>query len=254
MITAYPVAGKAKSYEICEAFVQGCGGAICTTGGLRDGKAFFYGVGKNNLDIWRQVAANGDREFYYCDNSYFDETRQEYFRVTKNRLQHNGYGKSDGVRFNRLQLKIKPWSVEGRHIVVCPQSDQFMHDVVGYEGDWTRDVIAHLKRRAPRREVRIREWSRDKAALSATLKEDLQNAYCLVTWSSAAAVTAVMEGVPAFCESMDCIVRPMAGNFEELTPVHVQRDNWLGVVADNQWTLDEFRNGTAWRGLCNDRP
>lgn len=248
MIHAYPVAGKTKSYEICEAFVQGCGGAIVTSGGLRDGPAFFYGIGKGNLEIWQEVKHS--REFYYCDNSYFDCSRQEYFRITKNQLQHSGKDVSDGKRFKQLGLEIKPWSASARgHVVICPQSDAFMHDVVGYKGNWCEKILSHLSP-ITSRELRIRAWNRDKTALAATLGEDLHGAFGLVTWSSAAAITALLAGIPAFCESMDCAANPMVGDLLSLMPRCPERDVWAGVLADNQWTLEEFRDGTAWRGLA----
>ena len=129
-VTAYTVAFKKKSMDICLAFVRGCGGQIGTT--LRDGPAVFYGVDASNEAIWREVKASG-RDFFYVDNSMFDSARQSHFRVTKNRLQHTGIGTSDGKRFRALGIDIAPWRAGGAHIVVCPQSDAFMR-FAGYTG------------------------------------------------------------------------------------------------------------------------
>lgn len=249
MVTAYPVAKKAKAYEICEAFIQGCGGAIATAPAkLASGAAFFYGIDESNLGIWREVKSDPAREWYYCDNAYFDSTRQAYFRITRNRLQHAGFGTSTGARFKQLGIAIKPWSEpeSGEHIVVCPQSDQFMNYVVGFNGNWRDETVGAL-RTLTTKEVRVREWQRDKGALAATLHEDLRNAFALVTYSSAAAVTAVLAGVPVVC-SAQCAAMPMSGNLFKLAQLpRKPREEWAGVLADNQWTLEEFRNGTAWR-------
>ena len=244
MVTAYPVANKKKSFDICLAFVRGCGGQIGTT--LRDGPAFFYGVDASNEAIWREVRASG-REFWYCDNSYFDSARQEHFRVTKNRVQHTGVGTSDGSRFRALGIDIKPWRVAGKHIVVCPQSDPFMKTIAGYSGNWTADAVARLKTQTTR-ELRVRAWSANKGALAATLGQDLEGAHALVTWSSAAAITAVLSGVPVVVEANDCAARFMGGTDIEALPM-LARENWAAVLADHQFTIAEMQKGIAWAKL-----
>lgn len=252
MITAYPVAGKAKSRDICAAFAKGCDGDVSTDNAqLAPGPAFFYGVDKSNIHIFNEVRATA-REYYYCDNSYFDSTRQQFFRVTKNRLQHSGIGQSDGKRFKDLGIPLKPKSKRiGTHIVVCPQSDSFMKDIAQYSTNWTQDTLSILRNFVfP---IRLRLWSGDKSRLAATLADDLDGAHALVTWSSAAAVTALLSGVPVFC-STSCVAGPMAlADLDEIDrPYFPNSDvllNWAGVMADNQWTLAEMADGTAWRML-----
>jgi hypothetical protein len=245
MMTAYPVAGKKKSFDICLAFVRGCGGQIGTK--LRDGPAFFYGVDESNVDIWRAVRADG-RDWYYCDNSYFDDSRQDTFRVTKNRLQHSGFGRTTGKRFDALDVAIKPWRTAGEHIVVCPQSTPFMRNVIGYSGDWLEHTLAALKN-STQRPIRVRGWSADKGKLAATLQQDLAGAHALVTWSSAAAITAVLSGVPVVTMGQ-CAAERMAGSLTALEALPMlDRVEWAGVLADNEWSLDEMRDGTAWRAL-----
>lgn len=246
MVTAYPVANKKKATEICEAFARGCGGKLATT--LQPGPAFFYGVDHSNRGIWEAVLADG-RDYFYADNSFFDSRRQASFRVAKNRLQHAGTGISSGARFAALGIPVAPWRAAGNHFVVCPQSDHFMRVLAGYDGDWGRDIVAYLRANS-RRPIRCRDWNPNKGALAATLHHDLVGAHALITWSSAAAVTAILAGVPAIVHSNDCVARTLAGDpwlLEDLaTP---DRLNWAGVLADHEWSLAEFRDGTAWKAL-----
>jgi len=245
-VTAYPVSGKRKSLDLCLAFARSCGGQIA--GAYREGTAFFYGVDASNLDLYRQARASGD--YLYCDNSVFDSARQEQFRIARNRLQHDGRGTSDGRRFDALGITIKDWATRGAHIVVCPQSDFFMAEIVGYEGNWLAYARARLAL-VTDRPLRIRPWNRDKAALSATLKDDLVGAHALVTWSSAAAVTALLEGIPVVVMSTECVAVPMSGTLEQIEtlPRPDGRRNWAGVLADNEWTRQEIADGTAWASL-----
>lgn len=247
VLTCYPVAGKKKSFDICLAFARGSGGQIA--GMLREGAAFFYGVDHSNVETWRRVHELG-REFYYCDNAYFDSARQKFFRITRNALQHSGHGRSDGARLRKLQIGIKPWRAAGTHVLVCPQSAHFMRTVIGFDGDWPELTLASLAKITDR-PIRIRAWSADKRGLSTSIEQDLHGAHALVTWSSAAAVTAILAGVPAIVLGQSAAA-PMAGtSLEQLErpPMPDGREEWAAVLADNQWTLDEMRAGRAWRAL-----
>jgi len=239
MLTAYPVSGKQKSVDICKAFIAGA---------PKDARgAVFYGVNESNVEQWLAVKRRGD-DFYYIDNAYFDSCRQIYFRVTKNAVQHSGRGTSDGRRFASLGFEIKPWR-RGRQIVVIQQSESFMRTVAGYRGDWVADVIVRMAEQTDRSLV-LRLWSSYKGQIASTLLDDLAGAHALVAYSSAAAVMAVINGVPVAVDRSSAAY-PMAGSIDdvECLPMPDGREQWAGVLADNQWTLDEMRNGTAWRML-----
>ena len=240
MVNAYPVLGKQKSVDLCRAFVEG---AL-----LHDQSAnfaVFYGVDDSNMKEWQWTLA-GERDWYYIDNSYFDETRGTHFRITKNAVQHSGVGVSTG---DRIPAKIRPWRKDGNHIVVCPQSDDFMKRIALYNGDWLRDTEMAL-RKLTVRPLRVRPWDRNKAALSKTLVDDLRGAWALVTYSSAAAITAICEGVPTISKAgaAACMGSDLATI--ENPKIHNDRQRFLGVLADNQFTIEEMRRGFAWKWLA----
>lgn len=249
MIHGYPIPGKRKARLVCEAFAAGCKGTTVTDNMLRDGDAFFYGVDFSVEHIWRAILHDHSRDFYLIDNSYFDDTRQQYFRITKNMLQHPGTGMSDGKRLEALNLEhCKPWQTDGKHVIVCEQSASFMELPVGYKGSWLDDTLREL-RQLTSLEVRVRKWSRDKSWALNPLKLELAGAAALVTWSSAAAITAVMGGVPIVVQGQSAAA-PMAGTLADLPHLPMlPRYNWLSVLADNQFTLEEMRSGHAWEAL-----
>lgn len=229
-VTAYPVLGKSKSATLCGAFLDGYRAA-----GGTENCAVFYGVDASNMRKWSEVKAFG-MPWYAIDNSYFDAVRGEQFRIAKSRMQTDVEGQeTDGKRFAALGLHVKSWREEGEHWVVCPQSESFMREIVGYKGDWLKDALQILGYHRP---VLVRGWNRDKKAQSSTLFTDLLGAWGLVTHSSAAAVEALLEGVMVS-------VSPMSACFNQAQ----NRNHLFGVLADNQWTLDEIRNGDAWRWL-----
>lgn len=249
-VVAYPVHGKAKSMDICLAFARGSGGQVSGSL-LRPGPAFFYGVNQTNLVVWREVVRSG-REYFYADNSHFDACRQRFFRVTKNRLQHSGVGKTTGKRFAQLRIPILPWRKGGREILICPQSQAFMEHVVGAGHDWVPQTITAIKAITDR-PIRIRTWNRDKRDASVSFQSDLADVHCLVTWSSAAAVNAILLGVPVVCLGQ-CAAEPMSTPLANIDdPLRPEgREQWASVLADNEWTMNELRDGTAWKHLTGD--
>lgn len=246
MLVACPIPGKKKSVDICNAFIQGAPRNV-------DGYVF-YGVGATNLGEWQQALHDYDRPFYLIDNAYFDSARQQYFRVTKNRFQHSGLGISDCRRFEQLGVMVYPWrNTPGEHIILIEQSDDFMQTVGGTTNHrWLHQTSQALASLAPNRPVELRPWSRDKAFASTTLDLHLVNAHALITWSSAAAITALLRGVPVCCFGQ-CAAEPLSTPLRLIeNPIEhsvEQRYNWAGLLADNQFTIDEMRNGYAWRAL-----
>lgn len=229
-LIAHPVVGKAKSRMICEAFIAGA---------PKSAKGHvFYGVNETNAAVWERILDSGS-DWYYIDNSYFDAMRGHQFRVTKNRVQVNPFGlKSDGVRFASLGLNLKPWQTNSHgHVVVVEQSPSFM-STVAKDPNWFHRTLLDLDRE---RTV-VRGWHNDKLKQQATLVGDLRGAKFLVTHSSAAAVTATIEGIPPEVDpmsAMDC----GALLYSDM------RLRILEVLADNQFTINEMKNGEAWQWL-----
>lgn len=238
-LTAHPVVNKQKSFEICAAFLDGFS-KVAKPGSLKRLQGgVFYGINATNYESWR-IRLSVKDTFYYIDNSYFDRTRGTHYRVTRNAIQYHGPWESDGARWAALGYELKPWRyIGGGHVVVCPQSDTFMQYTARYKGDWLAETLAALHKTYPGREIRVRPWSSNKPEIRKTLHDDLAGAGLLATHSSAAAVEAVVEGVPILVSSASAL-----GDMQMDQRVH-----YLQALADNQWTLDEISNGDAWRWL-----
>lgn len=252
-IVGYPTPGKAKARVILEHFCKGAMGRVCADipKQLPDGVVpVFYGVTPATVHLYRQARLQG-RDWVYIDNAYFDAVRGKYFRATRNRLQATGRGVSDGKRFKALGVQIQPWRAPAGpdgHVLLCPQSAEFMEVVVDYPGDWTRDTLQALKQ-ITFRPLRVRPWQRDKTKWYATLSADLKHCAALVTYSSASAITAMLAGVPAVVTGTDCISHCIASTALHMVdePARSEdRARWAAVVADHQWTLEEMASGLCW--------
>ncbi len=250
-LTIRPVPSKEKSKVICHAFRNGA---------PRDAEGdVFFGT-EGVMDAWQAAqkrAAAGGAPFWYVDNAYFDQARGTYFRVTKNALQVDHTWKtSTGERFAKLGVEVKPARQLDPHglVLVIPQSDDFMKSTLGRRGNWTAETVMRLAGfGVPAHEIRVRPWLRDKKRAYVELREDLASARLVVTWSSASAITALLEGVPAISESG--AAHALTGSLTAGNVLHPQlasleeRQHFANVLADAMFTLDEFRDGTAWRYL-----
>ena len=228
----YAQPDKAKSRRVLEAFSAGGGGRMASTTAreLEPGPCAFYGIRYSYLHLWQQCLREG-REYFFLDNSYYDCRRERQFRVTRNRVQHTGMGESDGKRFAALGIQIKPMRDGGENVIVCPSTPEFM-DLVANDPAWRDRVTRNLRAQYGTERVIVRT-KQDKHPLLA----DLTNARLLVTWGSAAAVTALLEGVRVVCAPECC------ATYAD------DRLRWASVLADQQWTLPEMQNGTCWSVL-----
>lgn len=247
-LTLYPVPGKAKSDMICRAFAAS---APKSAKG-----AVFFGT-EGQMTAFERAKASGE-PWFYIDNSYFDKHRGLYFRVTKNALQVDPRGKtSDGKRFAKLGVPIKPWLENpSGDILLVPQSDQFMKSTMGVTFDWTSDVQAALEYWGFSH-VRVHPWDRDKLKRNTAFAEMLPTTRLVITHASAAAITALLEGVPAISTSPTAAAFRIGGLFisEDVEtpsrPSYEERLQFANILADNQFTLEEFRNGSVWQWLKN---
>ncbi len=240
-VLCFPQPGKAKAQAVCQAFADGCGGRIAHISERTNGPVMFYGVRPRWAHIWHHARATG-QDWFYGDNSAFDCAREQQFRLSRNSIQPVIAGTSDGKRLAALDVKVQPWTT-GRHILVCKQSAEFMN-TVAMEPKWFDETIEQLRHETDRPIV-VRSKGDPRP-----LPELLIDAHAVVTWSSAAAFQALIAGVPVHC-SDKCSAAPFSTPLHEIeTPIKADgRENWAAVIADNQFSLSEIREGAAWRVL-----
>lgn len=242
-VTCYIQPEKKKSRLVLEAFAAGCGGRLASTNAdfLEDGDVAFYGVRPAWSRLWRQALAER-RTIFYLDNSYWDDTRETKFRAGRNVVQMYEFPQRDYPAFRR---PIMPWREGGDHIVVCPQSDEFMMCVEGFSEKW-EGWISRRIRQYTTRPLKVRKKGEKRP-----LAEDLKNAWALVTHTSAAANEALVAGIPVFTTGL-CAASSMARH--DLAQIENPkccdgREAWAAAVAAHEWTLDELRSGAAWSAL-----
>lgn len=248
-VICYASPKKPRTRLVLKAFASGCPGARVVHG-LRDlgGPSALYGVHPDQAKLWRSISR---RRFYYIDRGYF--ARETHYRISIAALQCQGRGKPDHDRFRRLGVAIEPWRPEGRHILVCPQSDWWHRLHCGVSAaEWTNSIAASL-RVFTDRTIKVRAPTLMKNGQDARddFRAALDGVHCVVVWNSACAIEAVCAGVPAIVlgpSAFGPVTGDRLGQIED-PPRPDGREEWAAVLAANQWTLPEMSAGVAWRTL-----
>jgi hypothetical protein len=239
------------------------------------GPVVLYGIQPETFPHWLQCRQQG-RDFYYIDNAYLSPGHDDdsYVRVTKNAFQCSGYGESDLVRLAAHEVEIRDWreptlekATGGyRKILITCQSGWWYIQHGTTLNDWVNRVIDEIRYHTERSiKIRLKPKADYQKSPNVQLcddvtapddevpfEEDLAEAFCVVTHSSNTAVEAILAGVPAFVLGQSA-AQPFACNDLKLIEApfvsYGDRWNWAGVLADNQWTLKEIREGKAWADL-----
>lgn len=241
---SYYAPQEQSSPRFAFAFARGCNGTMTDETDLFPGPVALFGS-PSRWPVLRQAQAQG-RDWYYADHGYFGKGR--YYRVTRNAYQHDGRGLGSPERFAALHRPIQPWQSGGGHVLICPNSDVYfgLHGLGGSQ--WLRNVMHKLRRHTDRK-LRVR-WKTQRQ--SRPIAADLSGAWLVVVYSSAAALDALIAGVPV------CTLAPFASTVRmgltDLSAVEHpirpdDREAFLHVLASQQWTLPEMMAGRAWRDL-----
>lgn len=170
---------------------------------------------------------------------------------------------------NRLGIKLKPWKKSGNNILICCQRDG------GWSMDgeglmpWLVTTVQQLKKHSDR-PIIVRFHPGDKNVLnhkrmlaryrlpnvtvshSENLLQDFSQAHCVINYNSSPTVAAAIEGIPVFVldpirsQAADVAHHNLA-DIENLK--EFDREAWIQKMAQMHWSLDELKNGTAWKHL-----
>jgi len=216
--------------------------------------AMFWGFVNNNKGMIKKLEAR-NWLFWFTDTPYFGrfdnnnlKPDNHYWRICKNQIHASFIKGCKPDRFEKFDLKIKAPNFAGKYILVCPSSPG-INDYLG-KPNWLNETVEQIKRYTDR-PIKIRHKPRGRGTSGPSeakipLSEDLKDAWCVVTSCSIAAVEAICEGIPVFCDEKSFAVD--VGNVELSdieNPYYGGPEPWLYSLAYQQFTPEEFANGTA---------
>jgi len=236
---------------------------------------FFWGLGGNNTKEIQQCIEK-EEEWWMIDVGYFTEQivrypipkikdyDKTYFRIVKGGLHTRNGRVGNGKRLNDLKNKgidveFKGWYTgETKHILVAPSSQTVTFNINGINQDqWIYMVTEELKKWTDR-EIRVRNkprpgnkwWNTD-------IKDDLKDCHALVTNMSLSAIDAIMNRVPAFTHGKNVTTQVTSRDITKidkpLRPGRKTMEEWLKYVVENQFTIEEMENGTAFKTLLEQK-
>ena len=211
-----------------------------------------------------------------------------HFRCGINSPMRNGdfnYANCPPDRFQKIakvfNITVKPWRLEGEHILICTQpKDNWSMDGID-PVDWAVKVITEIRKHT-NREIKIRPhpnhmnivpqlqqrlqniWvrpkmdghevkgtSEQKDNYKMSFQQDLDNAWAMVTHNSTAGVDAAVYGIPVFNTDDKALSWEVANhNFETInSPQKPDRTQWLNNLGYAMWSKEEIEQGLAWKHL-----
>ena len=217
--------------------------------------AMFWGFVNNNINLVHQLEQQG-LDYWYTDTPYFGrfdnnnlKEDNHYWRICKNQIHARYWRDCPSDRFNKFNLKIKTKNKnQGEHILICTSS-MGMHTYLK-KINWLDNTIKEIKKYTDR-PIKIREKPRKAgtsgpAVADVPLEQDLQNAWACVTSCSISAVEATLQGVPVFSDPKSFAWTISSASLSEIeNPFYIDPSPWLHSLAYQQFTPQEFANGTA---------
>jgi hypothetical protein len=204
------------------------------------------------------------------------------------RVGINGFLNNSGIFFNQqhkndrlsqLGIQFPGWKDNSNgHVLIMLQlpGDASLRGINMYS--WARYCVEQIKKHAPDREIVIRshpghrikdtdEFYKFVADLlidnnnikispgnEKPLKDDLENCYCTVSYSSGSGIDSILHGVPTIATDPGNFAWGISSNYVEdinnLTRADSKQiEDWLCNLAYSQWTIEEMHNGTVWTHL-----
>lgn len=166
---------------------------------------------------------------------------------------------------NQLNIKLLPYRVTGKHILVCLQRVNGW-SMCGYDTQtWLDRVVADIKR-CCNRPIIVRKHPGDsnqnklkmppgvKVSQSLSIVDDLKNAWATVTFNSSPGVASLISGVPVFVTdplAQRSQTWPICNTVIETIsdPELHDRSQWIQKLCQSHWNDDEVSSGQAWKFL-----
>jgi len=175
----------------------------------------------------------------------YKDDRLRYVSFSWNEL-HGLSHWQDGLDYSRAasMFSAARWHFDDRSQGKIIVAGQVTGDYCAPSLGWTAKIITEASKfygvdRVVHRPHPLEQRSQQ------TLVSQLESAYMLITWSSTAAVEAVLEGVPVCVFSRGSIAYPVASNDIKVRAMP-DPNPWLANIACRQFTHREMESGMAW--------
>ena len=231
---------------------------------------FVWGLAGKNIEVIRSCMEKGE-EWWYVDVGYITEqiTRypepkihnydKTYFRICKGNIHSKGFHVVSPDRWNILDKQgidchFKGWRDSGDYVLLCPSSPMVTMQINGItQEDWIKQVSEEVRKHTDR-PIKVRNkprpgnewWNTD-------IKDDLKDAWCVVTNMSLSAVDGILNMTPAFTHQRHVASLVTSRKIDKVEkpfkPGRKTVQEWLNMIANHQFTIQEIEDGLAYDTL-----
>lgn len=202
-----------------------------------------YGILRGTGEIFKHCREKG-LDFWEIDRGYFKPDHfKGYYRISKNNTRATY--RPDCVtsdRWDALKIPVAPMRENDKGSILLVPPTGYVAEYFGIDADqWVAETTHKLQQYCDRH-VKIR----DKQSMI-PLDIDLAHSYCVVTYNSNVALDALLYGIKVIAPDCPDIYSWNQMGLENINdPYDFDRVELFSYLACCQFTLDEFRNGTAW--------
>jgi len=266
MIRTYLSDSEQENY-VLEAFNQGCNGALARLDDYQPSDvAVVMGVYKKAIprsfargNVIAEQRARKLRTII-LETGYINrgDGPENHYAAGWNGLNGRADFKNTSCpadRAQKLGVELKPWK-QGNNVILCGQVPWDAAVDFSDHKEWLqktaraiflmtdRPVIfrPHPKAKLPPIEGTVYS--------TRPLAQDLEDAYCCVTFNSNSGVEAVLAGVPTVTMDKGAMAWEVTSHTLSDMAYMPDREQWLNNLAYTQWTPAEMRDGEAWRHLA----
>jgi hypothetical protein len=246
---------KGHMYDpILQSFVQGAGGQISNWEHEQQSMTpvVLRGVTKR-----KQMAAcrAAGRDFYYIDTGYFgNKKKKTYHRITRNDVQN--FGPIIDRPADRVPpgVGVTKFRKQGSKILLAPPSQKLLNLYNINLDEWLAQTQANIRQHTDREIVVRLKQGRSVRQNTDTIQMALDNdVFCLVTFSSIAAVEALLHGKPAITLGPNAAAPLCSHSVSEIETLKIPTLDEVEALIRHlsycQFNEAEMRDGTAWRIL-----
>lgn len=166
----------------------------------------------------------------------------------------------------RLGINLKPWRLEGHHILICLQRNGGW-SMKGLDvQQWLDETIIKIRQYSKKRPIIVRLHPGDKKmprmikinhknvniSRNQNIISDLHGAWATVVYNSSPSVASIIEGIPAFLtdphpeySQSHSVSNLSLADLEN--PKIFDRQAWIEKLAMCHWNFEELRSGEAWQ-------
>jgi hypothetical protein len=163
-------------------------------------------------------------------------------------------------RWDSFNIELKPWRTNGEHILIIGQPQGWSTKHLDIQ-QWYKDIVAEIRKHTGR-PIFFRQHPLERtfpkikdvrfiSFVEKDLEQWFNNCWAVVTKTSSAGISALINGIPVICNDSLMpgynLAEKNIANIEN--PATPKREQFFYDLAYTQWNISEISGGEPWEHL-----